>query len=136
MGCVCHSCSHFCISVFVEVSVKTPRYCFRPLERQLLLSSRSLNGTVLRRHRIKDSSNYKCGSKQRALGWKVPASRIIKQNSQINRYFSAEEKMNSVLERDGKFISAPRGEGSQGGRVSERRPVGLLKSPAASYCLP
>lgn len=81
---------------------------FPPLERQQLLSSRCLNGTVLRRHRIKDSSNYKCGSEQRALEWKMPASTIIKQNSHI--YFSAEEEMNSVLERDGKFISIPRGE--------------------------
>ena len=40
----------------------------------------------------------------------MPASTIVKQNSQINIYFSAEEEMNSALERDGKFISIPRRE--------------------------
>lgn len=90
--------------------MKTRCYRFHPLERQQLLPSRTLNGTVLRRHRIKDSSNYKCDSEQRALEWKMPASTIIKQNSQINIYFSAEEEMKSVSERDGQFISIPRGE--------------------------
>lgn len=48
----------------------------------------------------------------------MPASTIVKQNSQINMYFfSAAEKMSSVLEHDGKFVPTPCREPCRGGRV-------------------
>lgn len=100
----------------LTVYTKTGCYCFHPPERQLLLSSHSLNGMVLRKHRTKDSRNYKCGSTRRALKWEMPASSTVRQNSQIDIYFSAEEKMNGVLGRDGKFISTPHRESGRGGR--------------------
>lgn len=101
--------------------------CFRathPFHRKDSCSvlSHSLNGRVLWKRRIKGSRNYMCGSKRRALKWKMPASRIVEQNGKINIYFSAEEKMSSVLECDRKFISTPPGGNSGGGgRVLKRR---------------
>ena len=124
-------------SVFVELYVKMWCYYTQPLESQLLLSSRSVNGTVLRRHRIKDSSNYKCGSTQRTLEWKMPASTTLKPNSRINIYFSTEEKMNSVLEGDWTFTSIPhREKRGETGPPRKKRPVDLFKSPLSSYCVP
>lgn len=107
---------------------------FRPLERQLLPAPRTSHGRALRKHGLRDSSNYKRGSKRRALKWKMPASRIVERNGKINIYFSAEEKMSSVSERDGKFLSAPAGAGSSGGRVPTRRRDlwAFSKSPLSS----
>lgn len=51
----------------------------------------------------------------------MPASRIVKQNGKINIYFSAEEKMNSVLEHDRKLISTPHRDRIRAGRVPKRR---------------
>lgn len=60
----------------------------------------------------------------------MPASRTVKPNSKINIYFSAEEKMNSVLKHDGKFISTPHGEGrEEAGSLNKEEIIGLIKSP-------
>lgn len=80
---------------------------FLPPGKIAVLSSRSLNGVVLQKHRIKDSGNCKYGSKRRALKWKMPASGIVKQNKYI--FFSWGEN-EQVLECDRKFIYPTQGE--------------------------
>lgn len=117
----CSVCLHACVCVFAEVDAETRRFASRPWKDSCSRPPRTLNGRAVRKHGIRDSRNYKCASKRRALKWKMPASRIVERNGKINIYFSAEEKMSSVSERDGKFISAPAGAGSSAGRVPKRR---------------